>query len=209
VSTARRNRYTVGISHRLTYGVRTLVLQVLVSPVRNTLCRNPFGKRVALTAVGTRGGAESHQEVAGPQGREDSLKSFVFAELLLRGDVSSIKKELITRHLKLTDSESTSVWQVYEQYAVEISKINSAKTAVLQGYSRDYDTLTDQQADDLIRRWLDTDVEQAKLRQQFAGSFRKVPPGKKAATFLQLERRISMMMDVQITSGLPLAQNEA
>jgi len=209
VSTARRNRYTDGISHRLTYGVRTLILQVLVSPVRNTLCRNPFGKQVALTAIGTRGGAASHQEVAGPQGREDSLKSFVFAEFLLRGDVSSIKKELITRHLKLTGGESTRVWQVYEQYAAEISKINSAKTTILREYSRDYDTLTDEQADDLIRRWLDTDVEQAKLRQQFAGSFRKVLPGKKAATFLQLERRISLMMDVQITSGLPLAQNEA
>jgi hypothetical protein len=30
----------------------------------------------------------------------------------------------------------------------------------------------------------------------------------KAATFLQLERRISMMMDVQISSGLPLAQDQ-
>jgi hypothetical protein len=209
VSTARRNRYTVGISHRLTYGVRTLILQVLVSPVRNTLCRNPFGKRVALTAIGTRGGAESHQEVAGPQGREDSLKGFAFAEFLLRGDVSSIKKDLIARHLRLTDGESTRIWQVYEQYAVEMSKISGAKTTILQKYSRAYDTLTDEQADHLIRRWLDTDVEQAKLRQQFAGIFRKVLPGKKAATFLQLERRISLMMDVQISSGLPLAHNEA
>jgi hypothetical protein len=137
------------------------------------------------------------------------LKSFGFAEFLLRGDVSSIKKDLIARHLRLTDGESTRIWQVYEQYAVEMSKISGAKTAILQEYSRAYDTLTDEQADDLIRRWLDTDVEQAKLRQQFAGIFRKVLPGKKAATFLQLERRISLMMDVQISSGLPLAQNEA
>jgi hypothetical protein len=137
------------------------------------------------------------------------LKSFGFVEFLLRGDVSSIKKDLIARHLRLTDGESTRIWQVYEQYAVEMSKIGGAKTAILQEYSRAYDTLTDEQADDLIRRWLDTDVEQAKLRQQFAGIFRKVLPGKKVATFLQPERRISLMMDVQISSGLSLAQNEA
>src|SRR5882724_12602880 len=64
------------------------------------------------------------------------------------------------------------------------------------------------QADNLIRRWLETDIEQAKLRQQFAAIFRKVLPGKKAATFLQLERRISTMMDVRLTSGLPLAQSD-
>ena len=135
------------------------------------------------------------------------MKGFVLAEFLLGGDVSSLKKELIAAHLTLTDSESTRVWQVYEQYSAEMSKINGAKTAILKEYSQEYDTLTDDQADNLIRRWLETDIEQAKLRQRFAAIFRKVLPGKKVATFLQLERRISMMMDVEVTSGLPLAQS--
>ena len=85
---------------------------------------------------------------------------------------------------------------------------NSMKTAILKEYSREYDTSTNVQADNLIRRWLETDIEQAKLRLRFAEVFRKVLPGKKGATFLQLERRISMMTDVQITSGLPLAQGQ-
>jgi hypothetical protein len=135
------------------------------------------------------------------------LKGFVLAEFLLRGDVSSMKKELIAAHLKLTGGESTRVWQVWEQYSAEMSKINGTKTAILKEYAQEYDALTDDQADDLIRRWLETDIEQAKLRQQFAGTFQTVLPGKKAATFLQLERRISMMMDVQLTSELPLAQS--
>ena len=137
--------------------------------------------------------------------REDSLKGFVLAEFLLRRDVSSIKKELIAAHLRFTNGESTRAWQVYEQYLTEMNKINGTKTAILKQYSQEYDTMTDDQAGDLICRWLEADVEQAKLLQQFAGIFRKVLPGKKAATFLQLERRISMMMDVQLTSELPLA----
>jgi hypothetical protein len=68
--------------------------------------------------------------------------------------------------------------------------------------------LTDDQADNLIHRWLETDIEQAKLRQRFAGIVRKVLSGRKAATLLQLERRVSMMMDVQMTSELPLAQGQ-
>jgi hypothetical protein len=136
------------------------------------------------------------------------LKGFALAEFLLRGDVSSMKKKLIAAHLTLADGESTRAWQVYEQYSAEMSKVNDTKTTILKEYSQEFDTLTDDQADDLVRRWLETDIQQAKLRQQFAGIFRKVLPGKKAATFLQLERRISMMMDVQLTAGLPLAQSE-
>jgi len=119
-----------------------------------------------------------------------------------------MKKELIAAHLRLTDSESIRAWQVYEQYSAEMSKIDGTKTGILKEYSQLYDTLTDDQADDLIRRWLETDIEQAKLRHDLAGILRRVLSGKKAATFLQLERRISMMMDVQLTSGLPLAQSE-
>jgi len=68
--------------------------------------------------------------------------------------------------------------------------------------------LTDEQADNLIRRWLDADMELAKLRQQYVPIFRKVLPGKKAATFFQLDRRLSMIIDEQLTSQLPLAQSQ-
>ena len=119
-----------------------------------------------------------------------------------------MKKELIAAHLTLTDGEATKAWEVYELYSARMNKINGTKTVILREYSEEYDTLTDDHADDLIRRWLETDIEQAKVRHQFAGIFRKVLPGKTAAAFLQLERRISMMMDVQLTSGLPLAQSE-
>ena len=127
---------------------------------------------------------------------------------LLRTDIRSIKKQLIAANLTLTDSEATKFWPVYGQYSADMGKINDTRTAIIKEYSEEYGTLTDDQADNLIRRWLDTDIEQGKLRQRFVPIFRKVLPGKKAATFFQLDRRISMMIDVQLTSQLPLAQSQ-
>jgi hypothetical protein len=127
---------------------------------------------------------------------------------LLGRDIRSIKKQLIAANLTLTDSEATKFWPVYEQYSEDTGKINDARTAIIKEYSEEYGTLTDDQADNLIRRWLDTDIEQGKLRQRYLPIFRKVLPGKKAATFFQLDRRISMMVDVQLTSQLPLAQSQ-
>lgn len=127
---------------------------------------------------------------------------------LLRRDIRSIKKQLIAANLTLTDSEATKFWQVYEQYSAETEKINDTRAAIIKEYSNEYGTLTDDQADSLIRRWLDADIEQTKLRQRYVAIFRKVLPGKKAATFFQLDRRISTMIDVQVTSQLPLAQSQ-
>src|SRR6266478_3942453 len=127
---------------------------------------------------------------------------------LLRRDIRSIKKQLIAANLTLTDSEATKFWQVYEEYSAEMGKINDTRTAIIKEYSDEYGTLTDDQADNLIRRWLDTDIEQTKLRQRYVAIFRRVLPGKKAATFFQLDRRISTMIDVQLTSQLPLAQSQ-
>src|SRR5271169_1582855 len=127
---------------------------------------------------------------------------------LLRKDIRSIKKQLIAANLTLTDTEATKFWQVYEQYSADMGKINDTRTAIIKEYSDGYGTLTDEKADGLIRRWLDADIDAAKLRQKYVPILRKVLPGKKAATFFQLDRRISMMIDVQLTSQLPLVQSQ-
>lgn len=127
---------------------------------------------------------------------------------LLRRDIRAIKKQLIAANLTLTDTEATKFWQVYEEYSADLGKINDTRMAIIKEYSDEYGTLTDDQADSLIRRWLETDIEQARLRQRYVPIFRKVLPGKKAATFFQLDRRISMMIDLQVTSQLPLVQSQ-
>jgi hypothetical protein len=127
---------------------------------------------------------------------------------LLRKDIRSIKKQLIATNLTLTDTEATKFWPVYEQYSADFGKINEARSIIIKEYSDGYGTLTDDQADGLIRRWLDTDISAAQLRQKYVPIMRKVLSGKKAATFFQLDRRISMMIDVQLTSQLPLAQSQ-
>lgn len=101
---------------------------------------------------------------------------------LLRRDIRSSKKQLLAANMTLTDSEATKFWQVYEQYSAEVERINDTRTAIIKEYSDEYGTLTDDQADNLIRRWLDTDIEQTKLRQRYVPIFRGVLPGKKAAT---------------------------
>ena len=125
-----------------------------------------------------------------------------------RQDIRSMRKQIIASNLNLSDTEAAEFWPVYERYAADFGKIDEDRATIVKEYSDAFGSVTDDQADNLVRRWLDTDVAAAQLRQKYLSVVRKVLPGQKAATFFQIDRRISMMIDVQIMSQIPLVQSQ-
>ena len=127
---------------------------------------------------------------------------------LLRQDIRSQRKQLIASNLKLTDQEATKFWPVYDQYVTELIVINDKKFGLIQEYADNYGKLTNDQSLLFIRRWLDADIEVAQLRQKYVPLVSKVLDGKKSATFFQLDRRIAMMIELQLSSRMPLVQGQ-
>ena len=54
-----------------------------------------------------------------------------------------------------------------------------------------------------VRRWLEVDEQVQQLRLKYVPEVSQVLPGKKAATFFQLDLRIIMMIDIQLASQNP------
>ena len=123
---------------------------------------------------------------------------------LLRRNLRSEKKKLIAANLPLTETEATKFWPIYDQYAAEMGKNNDALDSLIRDYAANQKTLTDAQADDMLKRWGDWQVSLAQTRQKYIPIVRKVLPGKKAALFFQIDRRLYTLMDVQIASEIPL-----
>lgn len=126
---------------------------------------------------------------------------------LMRKDLRSMRKQLIASNLKLTEAQATKFWPVYDQYIAELVKVNNTKYELLKEYFDHYGTLTDEQADSMVNRLLALDISVAQLRQKYQPSFRAVLPAPLAATFFQLDRRIAMMIDLQLSSQIPLVQD--
>jgi len=152
-------------------------------------------------------GPKAHaQAAASSTPSADSQKASDQDLQLLRQDIRSQKKQLIAANLKLADDESTKFWPVYDQYTAELVKINDQKYALIKDYADSWGTMTDDQALSYIKRWLSVDEQVTALRAKYVPMVNKVLLGKKAATFFQLERRVQMMIDIQIASQLPLVQ---
>jgi len=125
---------------------------------------------------------------------------------LLRKDIRSQKKQLVAANLKLTDAEATKFWPVYDRYTTDLIKINDKKFALIQDYADHWGTMSDEQASRFLRDWLDVDIAITQLRQRYVPEVTQVLNGRKTATFFQLDRRISMMIDLQLASKLPIVQ---
>ncbi len=124
--------------------------------------------------------------------------------LLVRRDLRSEKKKIIAMNVPLTEAEATKFWPVYDQYADDMRKHNDEFYSIIKDYAANQKTLTDAQAITMIKRWSDIQVQLAQTRQKYVPLFEKVLPGKKAALFFQIDRRLYALMDLQTASEVPL-----
>ena len=125
---------------------------------------------------------------------------------LMRSDLRSARKQIIAANMNLTDTQAEKFWPVYDAYTQEITKLGDARYALVKDYAKNYDAMTDAQADDLLKRNAALDQQVATLRQQWIPKFRKVLTGKQTALFFQLDRRISLLVDLQMASEIPLVK---
>jgi len=123
---------------------------------------------------------------------------------LLRRNLRAEKKKVIALNVPLTETEATRFWPLYDQYAAEMSKHYDEFYSIIKDYAANQKTLTDEQAMGMIRRWSAIQVELAQTRQKYVPVVEKVLPGKKAALFFQIDRRLYELLDLQIASQVPL-----
>jgi outer membrane murein-binding lipoprotein Lpp len=162
----------------------------------------------ALLVAGSlsQGSSTFDQSTTQPQSKTTDKDATAQEIELMRKDIRSMRKQLIAANLKLTDDQATKFWPVYDEYIAELVKVNNTKYDLLKEYFDSYGTLTPEQADSMTKRLLDLDVSVAQLRQKYQPIVRAVLPAKETATFFQLDRRIAMMIDLQLASQIPLVQ---
>ena len=168
--------------------------------VRKYLLSVSMAAMVILTSISVdRGQAQTPSNSSAQSSTDQDID-------LLRKDIRSQKKQIIAANLQLTDTEAVKFWPLYDQYTAELVTINDAKYAAIKEYATNYDTLTDDKALSLTRQLLGVDQSVVQLRMKYVPMFSKVVSGKKTALFFQLDRRLTMLIDLQLASQIPMVQ---
>ncbi|MEJ2010426.1 MAG: hypothetical protein P8Z30_20115 [Acidobacteriota bacterium] len=123
---------------------------------------------------------------------------------LLRQDVQSKKMEIITAAMNFTDAEASAFWPVYRDYANQQQKMGDKKYQIIKEYAANYDNMSNAKAAELTQQMFQLDKATFENRTAYWPRFEKVLGAKRAAKFFQVDRRLSLMIDLELSTDIPI-----
>ena len=123
---------------------------------------------------------------------------------LLRSDVQASKSDIITHTMQFNDTQSQAFWPVYRDYSRDQQAIGDKRVQLVKDYAQKIDTMDDATASDLAKRQLEIENDTVKLRNEYWPKFAKAIGAKQAAKFYQVDNRLSLMINLELASNVPL-----
>jgi hypothetical protein len=123
---------------------------------------------------------------------------------LLRKDVRAEKSKIMGAAMGLDDAQSKKFWPIYKEYDRELAKLNDVRLGNIVAYAQNYDTMTDNKADELVNGAIAYRKKRLDLLANTYDKVRAALGSPLAARFLQVEDTLLNIIDLQIQSNLPL-----
>jgi hypothetical protein len=123
---------------------------------------------------------------------------------MLRANLRAQRKEITAQNMTLTSDEATKFWPIFDQYRKEAIKPNDDRWALIKEYADNYGTMTEAQAQDYMRRSTAVDQQLLALRMKYVPVFEKVISSKKTALWYQIDRRIDLLINLQLSAVIPM-----
>ncbi len=126
-------------------------------------------------------------------------------EQILLKQVMTDRKAVYANNLKLTEAESAKFWPIYDAYEAEVKKVNDRFLANLNRFVENYDTLSENDAAEVLKEKMAIEKERETLKQDYTRKVAKVLPPNKALRYAQIETRLDNMLRRDVYSLIPLA----
>ena len=134
------------------------------------------------------------------QDQEPAIDSII---AVVRANMKADRTTLITTGMNFNDKEGAAFWPIYRQYEYERSRVDDRRAAVIKQYSQRYPKLTDAEAKAMAEQMFDCESRLAELKKKYYKKFNKVLPALTVTKFFQLDRRIDLLMDMNVEVSLP------
>ena len=122
----------------------------------------------------------------------------------MRLDLQSSRADIMAKNMTLTAEQAAKFWPVFNAYQKEQDGIIEGQLRDIKKYVESYDTLSDAGALALMQAHFTRDSKMNALRQKWLGEFQKVLPTKLAVRAMQIDRRLSLAAQTEVTSRIPL-----
>ena len=150
--------------------------------------------------------AAAAAQTSGVVGEEATTLNLAAYAELLRSDVRTAKVAILTELMGLTEAEDKAFWPLYREYDAELTKLGDERVALIADYASNYERLTDAVADKLASKALDLESRRHAVKAKHYQRFKTALSPRTALRFLQIEQQLLLIIDLQISAALPVAQ---
>ena len=164
-----------------------------------------YGVVVLLSALLLSSSSMFTQVKQGPPGGSTEPKTVSDQDIqMLREDIRSQRKQITAANMTLTPDEATKFWPIYDQYIQETIKVNDDRWAMIKDYAAHYNAMTDQHAQEYLKRSVAIDQQLTALRAKYVSIFQKVVSTKMTAQWYQIDRRLDLLINLQLAALIPV-----
>jgi hypothetical protein len=123
---------------------------------------------------------------------------------LIRLDVQAQKHQIISDTMTFTESEAAAFWPLYKEYAGEQHAIGTKRLNLIVEYAQNLEKMDDDKARDLSQRMFAIEDDMQSLRKRYFPRFEKALGAKRTAKFFQVDNRLNLIINLQLSSEIPL-----
>lgn len=122
----------------------------------------------------------------------------------LRKDVSAGKADILGKTMALDSTQAAAFWPIYKQYDSELTALGNERVAIIQDLAEHWNSLDDAKAKGLLERQVAFEEKRLALMKKYKDEMLKALPAKTVARFLQVESRLTKLVDLTVASEIPL-----
>lgn len=132
-----------------------------------------------------------------------SQSSFKEDVEVLQSIYGKSKADLVKQYMNLSDAQNVAFTKIYDKYEEQRNALGQAKFKLINDYAANYETLTDEKADELAKGTLKNHMNYEKLYCKTYGQVKKAVGAINAAKFIQLEVYLQTIIKAEILEAIP------
>lgn len=152
----------------------------------------PLAALLAITGVGT----------ASAQGTVNMTDQ----DQLLISQIQTDKRAVVLKTMNLSDAQVAVFTPIYDQYQAEMKKLLQRNSDLVNKYAATYDTMSDADAKKLLEEAFKLRIERTETLRKYARKMEKVLPATKVLRFVQIESKLTALLDWQAAQLIPLVK---
>ena len=123
----------------------------------------------------------------------------------VRADLQGQRSDIMAKNMTLTSEQAAKFWPLFAEYQKQQNVVMDDQMRGIQKFIEGFDSLDDAGALALINGHFERDEKMNALRRKWLGEFQKVLGTKLAVRAMQIDRRLSLMQQIEFASKIPLA----